>query len=84
MENNVEDLIEATKKKDNRNIYKKTVYQVENGQKVVWNRYFEVKFPDGQVMDEETHDFTRDGFFWSAEPPTEYLEWLETQNEMEL
>ena len=44
-----------------------------------WNTYTKVVFPDGQVMDENNHDFERDGFFWSDEPPTEYLEWLESQ-----
>ena len=44
-----------------------------------WGNYIRVVFPDGQVMDENNHDFTRDGFFWSDEPPTEYLEWLEIQ-----
>ena len=44
-----------------------------------WNTYTKVVFPDGQVMDEDNHDFTRDGFFWLDEPPKEYLEWLEIQ-----
>ena len=44
-----------------------------------WNTYTKVIFPDGQIMDEDTHDFARDGFFWSEEPPQEYLDWLETQ-----
>lgn len=42
-----------------------------------WSRYVRVEFPDGQVMDEDNHDFERDGFFWSDEEPQEYLEWLE-------
>ena len=54
------------------------IYRIdENGQ---WNSYTKVIFPDGQVMDEDTHDFERDGFFWSDEPPAEYLIWLEEQN----
>ena len=53
------------------------IYRIdENGQ---WNTYTKVVFPDGQVMDENNHDFERDGFFWSEEPPTEYTEWLESQ-----
>ena len=53
------------------------IYKIdENGH---WNTYTKVVFPDGQVMDENNHDFERDGFFWSDEPPTEYLEWLEIQ-----
>ena len=49
------------------------IYRVENGE---WNTYTKVVFNDGQVMDEYNHDFERDGFFWSDEPPVEYTEWL--------
>ncbi len=46
-----------------------------------WNTYTKVVFPDGQVMDEDTHDFERDGFFWSDEEPEEYKLWkLEQEN----
>ena len=54
------------------------IYKIEDGQ---WNTYTKVVFPDGQVMDEDTHDFERDGFFWSDEEPQEYLQWLEQQTE---
>jgi hypothetical protein len=54
------------------------IYKIEDG---YWNTYTKVIFPDGQVMDENTHDFERDGFFWSDEEPQEYLEWLEQQEE---
>ena len=48
------------------------IYRIDdNGH---WNTYTKVVFPDGQVMDENNHDFERDGFFWSEEPPKEYLE----------
>ena len=40
-----------------------------------WGNYTKVIFPDGQIMDENTHDFKRDGFFWSEEPPIEFVEW---------
>jgi hypothetical protein len=46
-----------------------------------WGNYTKVVFPDGQVMDENTHDFERDGFFWSDEPPQDYLIYLTLQNE---
>jgi hypothetical protein len=45
-----------------------------------WSRYVRVEFPDGQVMDENNHDFAREGFFWSDEEPQDYLEWLNEQN----
>ncbi len=48
-----------------------------------WGNYTKVVFPDGQIMDENNHDFARDGFFWSEEPPTEYTEWLENQENIE-
>ena len=55
------------------------IYRIdENGN---WETYIKIEFPDGQVMDENNHDFTRDGFFWSDEPPQEYLDWLETKEQ---
>lgn len=60
----------------------RNIYRIdEQGE---WNTYTKVVFPDGQVMDENTHDFERDGFFWSDEPPLEYLEWLEQQETNEI
>ena len=54
------------------------IYKIdENGN---WNTYTKVVFPDGQVMDENNHDFERDGFFWCDEPPQEYLHWLSEQD----
>lgn len=49
-------------------IYKKD----SNG---VWTTGKKVIFPDGQVMDENNHDFKRDGFEWHDEPPAEFLKW---------
>jgi len=46
-----------------------------------WSRYVRVEFPDGQVLDENNHDFEREGFFWSDEEPQKYLEWLNEQND---
>jgi hypothetical protein len=56
---------------------KKIYRKDDNGE---WGNYSKVIFPDGQVMDEDSHDFDRDGFFWSDEPPLEYVEWLDAQN----
>jgi hypothetical protein len=62
------------------NIYKKSFYTDENDEEqVIWNRYYKVEFPDGEVMDENNHDFEKDGFFWSEKPPAEYLDWEEEQ-----
>ena len=56
------------------------IYKIdENGN---WNTYTMVIFPDGQVMDENNHNFERDGFFWSDEAPQEYLDWLKEQEEI--
>ena len=58
------------------------IYRIDdNGH---WGNYSKVVFPDGQVMDENNHDFERDGFFWLDEPPKEYLEYLENNNNLEL
>jgi hypothetical protein len=59
------------------NIYKK----YEDG---TWGNYTMVLFPDGQVMDEDNHDFERNGFFWSDEPPQEYLEYIENNTNFDL
>ncbi len=49
-----------------------------------WGNYIKVMFADGQVMDEDNHDFKRDGFFWSDEPPKEYLEYIENNSTFDL
>jgi len=58
-----------------KNIYKK----YEDG---TWGNYYKVEFPDGQIMD-ESNQFERDGFFYSDEPPQEYLDWKEQQDNFE-
>ena len=47
-----------------------------------WENVVKIEFPDGQIMDDNNHDFTRDGYFWSEEPPTEFLEWKAEQDEI--
>ena len=59
----------------------KNIYRIDdNGN---WGNYYRVEFPDGQIMDEDNHDFERDGFYWSKTPPKEYLEWIELNNHLE-
>lgn len=45
-----------------------------------WENVTMLIFPDGQEMNEKKHDFERDGYFWSEEPPKEFIEWKEQQN----
>lgn len=60
---------------------RKKIYKIlEDGS---WGNYEKVIFPDGEVMDENNHNFEKDGFFWSEEPPKEYLDWLKKQNNNE-
>lgn len=49
----------------------------ENG----WENVSKLIFPDGQIMDEDNHDFERDGYFWSDEPPADFLTWKQEQDE---
>ena len=59
----------------------KNIYKIDdNGN---WGNYYRVEFPDGQIMDEDNHDFERDGFYWAETPPKEYLEWIELNNHLE-
>ena len=59
----------------------KNIYRIDdNGN---WGNYYKVEFPDGQIIDEDNHDFERDGFYWSKTPPKEYLEWIELNNHLE-
>jgi len=59
----------------------KNIYRIDdNGN---WGNYYKVEFPDGQIMDEDNHDFERDGFYWSETPPKEYLEW-KSENEINM
>jgi hypothetical protein len=56
----------------------KKIYRIdENGN---WDNYLLVIFPDGEIMGDNNHNFEREGFFWSDEPPQEYLDWLENNN----
>lgn len=45
----------------------------------MWYTGSRITFPDGTVISKDNKDVTKDGWFWSDEPPTEYLEWLEQQ-----
>ena len=44
-----------------------------------WNTSVRVAFPDGTIISSE---IDRDGWFWSDEPPTEYTEWLESEEDL--
>ena len=59
----------------------KNIYRIDdNGN---WGNYYKVEFPDGQIMDEDNHDFEREGFYWSKTPPKKYLEW-KSENEINM
>lgn len=49
-------------------------------QENMWYTGNKITFPDGTVISKDYKDITKDGWFWSDEPPAEYLEWLEQQN----
>ena len=49
-------------------------------QENMWYTGNQITFPDGTVISKDYKDVTKDGWFWSDEPPAEYLEWLEQQN----
>lgn len=55
---------------------KKIYKKLEDGS---WLNVVKIIFADGTVMDQDNHDFEKQGFFWSEEPPQEYLEWLRRQ-----
>lgn len=44
-----------------------------------WDTGNKVSFPDRTVISKDNKG-EKDGWFWSDEPPTEYTEWLEQQN----
>tara|TARA_B000000475_G_C15937197_1_gene423211 strand:+ start:600 stop:776 length:177 start_codon:yes stop_codon:yes gene_type:complete len=46
-----------------------------------WNTSVRVAFPDGTIISSE-NKIDRDGWFWSDEPPTEYTEWLESEEDL--
>ena len=45
-----------------------------------WNTSERVAFTDGAIISKD-NKINRDGWFWSDEPPTEYVEWLESNEE---
>lgn len=45
-----------------------------------WNTGNKISFPDGITLSTNNR-VEKDGWFWSDEPPTEYTEWLESQEE---
>ncbi len=45
-----------------------------------WQTGNKVSFPDGTFISKD-NKIEKDGWFWSDEPPTEYTEWLESQEE---
>tara|TARA_B100001175_G_scaffold294899_1_gene282525 strand:- start:610 stop:792 length:183 start_codon:yes stop_codon:yes gene_type:complete len=48
-----------------------------------WNTSLRVAFPDGTIISKD-NKIDRDGWFWSDKPPTEYTEWLESNEEEDL
>lgn len=60
---------------------KKKIYRY-NEDNDTWENVSKLIFPDGTVMDEDNYNFERDGYFWSEEPPAEYLEWKAKQDEL--
>tara|TARA_R110002020_G_scaffold54690_1_gene152261 strand:- start:783 stop:956 length:174 start_codon:yes stop_codon:yes gene_type:complete len=43
-----------------------------------WQTGNKISFPDGTTLSVDNKG-EKDGWFWSDEPPTEYTEWLEQQ-----
>tara|TARA_R110001592_G_scaffold266225_1_gene531927 strand:+ start:2104 stop:2277 length:174 start_codon:yes stop_codon:yes gene_type:complete len=43
-----------------------------------WNSGKRVLFPDGTIISKD-NKIEHEGWFWSDEPPTEYTEWLNEQ-----
>ena len=54
------------------------MYYREDTQEDVWYIGNEIRFPDGTVIKDGVPD-SFDDWNWSAEPPQEYLDWLEKQ-----
>jgi hypothetical protein len=50
-------------------------YEEENKN---WNSGKRVLFPDGTIISKD-NKIEHEGWFWSDEPPTEYTEWLNEQ-----
>lgn len=45
-----------------------------------WNVGNRIDFPDGTTLNSENR-LSKDGWEWYDEPPQEYLDWLDTQNQ---
>ena len=45
-----------------------------------WNVGNRIDFPDGTTLNSENR-FSKYGWVWYDEPPQEYLDWLDTQNQ---
>ncbi len=58
---------------------KKIYREKEDG---TWENVSKLIFPDGQIMDEDNHDFERDGYFYAETPPQKYLDWKEQNEEL--
>ena len=43
-----------------------------------WHSGNKISFPDGTTLSVDNKG-QKDGWFWSDEPPIEYTEWLQTQ-----
>jgi hypothetical protein len=45
-----------------------------------WNVGNRIDFPDGTTLNSE-NKLSKDGWEWYDEPPQEYLDWLDIQNQ---
>lgn len=52
-------------------------YEEETDNWLIGNK---ISFPDGVTIS-INNKIEKDGWFWSEEPPTEYTEWLQLQEE---
>tara|TARA_B110000259_G_scaffold96441_1_gene111523 strand:- start:181 stop:354 length:174 start_codon:yes stop_codon:yes gene_type:complete len=52
-------------------------YEEETDNWLIGNK---ISFPDGVTISID-NKIEKDGWFWSEEPPTEYTEWLQLQEE---
>ena len=59
------------------------MYYREDIQNDSWYVGDEIRFPDGTVLKNGVPDYF-EGWDWSADPPQEYLDWLEKQRLEEL
>ena len=61
--------------------YKKQIYTIEEGSITVWHTGTRISLPDGNLLSDTNRD-NDFGWEWHDEPPNEYLEWLEKQQEL--